>query len=270
MPNKLQRIKKFLEDHSPEHYSLLLAAPVALLVVGFVIWNLYLYSFGFVVNELLRSQFILAGLFFLLITLALFGFLLDLHRLFNYFLRLLQTRFDFLKISSQDFEQFKNSAKPYLTIGLLVIWCSFYLTNVFPYVPLYLGGGQPRAISLLMEKESMPMLASLGISLAEGASYQTVNLCVVYEDSQRLHILMSNRIVVLDKSDVKGMISLPGLSSLMEQDCTELAAAWTHIGIASGLHLFSVNVENVFRTTFGFAPKRINMSDTQIACTPGP
>ena len=66
--NNFNTFVSLIEEISPKRYSVILVVPVIFLILGYLIWNIYLYTFGFIDNELIRGTFILVGFFFSLFT----------------------------------------------------------------------------------------------------------------------------------------------------------------------------------------------------------
>lgn len=206
---KFGKILEFIQKNSVA----LALLPIILLVVGFFIWDIYLYMLGFLEYEILRAKFIISGLIFFLIAFALLQFTLWVFK-------------------------FKTLDKPlfkFIRIPILLIWIFFYSIFIHPMIPSFLGGGQPRALSLITSKETMVALNSLDIKNGEGGQYQTENLCVVHENSKGIYILKENRILMLDKSLFEGLVSLPGIKKFIELDCNRLARNWLYTGLISQL-----------------------------------
>lgn len=257
----IKKFKIFIEDHSPQSYSVILAIPVILFALGLFMWGIYLYTFGLHVNELLRSQFILTGLCFVLFTITIVGLLDTVVEICNKLGRLLiriPYFITFIRLwakMSPSIVEFKSV----LYTVIFIVWFLFYLFNIFPSLPLYLGGGQPRAVSLLVAKDNMAILNSLAISSGEGATFQTENLCVIYDDSQWIYIVRSDRIIALKQDLISGFSSLPGPNAVMEQGCTLSALAWSHQGLSFSNLLFETNLENILRRIFGMPQKGFNI-----------
>src|SRR3989338_6741110 len=60
------------------HYLCYLSRTLHRIYVGtlrFTIWNIYLFTFGFIEDEILRAKFILSGFFFLLASFIVFSYL---------------------------------------------------------------------------------------------------------------------------------------------------------------------------------------------------
>lgn len=242
--DSLKTLNNILEEYSPENYSVLLALPILLLVIGFLIWNFYLYSFGFIEDEILRTKFIPTGLCFV-VTSLFFWFILNLIK---------KTVFNFLEKEKIECSIFSccYSARLFLNILIITIWFSFYLFYVFPILPSVLGGGQPRALSLLVvDKESLSALNSLNIHLATGAINQTENLCIVHENSQGIYVIRKDRILMLDRSLFRGFGSLGGIRVEQEQECIRNAVGRFHEGSSLSIILLVSQVSNLVSYLIG-------------------
>ncbi len=197
--NYAKKVVKSLEEYSPKRYSLLLVVPIIFLIIGFFIWNIYLFSFGFLEGEILRAKFILTGLVFSIFTLYASlvykftaGALNFLKKTF-----LAQVRF-VVRFSSSFFPlspflnreiklNFLMSITYWSIVGFLTTWWFIiYVAYIFPIIPGSLGGGRPRALSLFADSEKMRMLNSIQVKVGDGADFQTENVCVVHENSQSI------------------------------------------------------------------------------------
>ena len=258
MPNILTKLKDWIEERSPKHYSFLLAIPIIFLIVGFFIWNIYLYSFGFVEDELLRAKFISAGFFFFIFSFALWVILYTFLDLVSFIFSSIQklVRY-FIKFVQYDVNS--KISLPYGRILIFIIlamgWFIFYIFWIFPILPPAFGGGQPRSISLTANEKAMPILNSLEIKLAEGATYQTENLCIVHEDTQGIYVIRENRILMLNSSLFQGFGSLVGVRAIHEQTCIKYAKQRSLEGVYFSYILFKTQVENLFGEVFGYPEK---------------
>ncbi len=266
-----QELKKFIEKYSPEHYAIVLALPILLLIIGFLLWNVYLYAFGFTEDEILKAKFILSGISFIFITLLvwwIFKFILYILRKFVYIIfRLVKVFFHKTKLLKAFFDRFSNSSKKLLNSSIsamltknflfliFVVWFFIYVSFIFPILPIFLGGSQPRAISLIANSETMPVLNSLGVQKGTSANYQTENLCIVHENSRGVYILREERVLVLDKSLFQGFSSLPGTRVIIEQQCSDYAHAWFQQGFILGFYQLWINFSNLIRQLVG-QPKK--------------
>mgnify|MGYP003393240357 CR=1 FL=1 len=190
--NLLTEFKETIEKYSPSHYSAILAVPVGLFILGFLIWNSYLYSFGFLGDEFLKGKFILAGVWFVIVSFFLLSVFLFVGSLINFIFAVLNSflspflhfkrighliqKNKAIQTSFQFVTEIKNNFLSTLFLLLILIWFFFYTIYLFPIFPAFVGGGQPRSISLITDKDSLPTLQSLGIPLADGGTFQTENL----------------------------------------------------------------------------------------------
>lgn len=231
--NVTKKMIALIETYSPVRYSVLLGLPIFGLIVGFFIWNIYLSSLGFFEDELLRAKFILSGFLFFFVTLFLW--------------LLLRIVFKILFC----FKKEKIKIPQFLFPLLGILWLMFYTIFLFPVLPNFIGGGQPRSLSLIAEEDNLKILNSLEIKLAGGATYQTENLCITHENSRTIYILRENRILALDKSLIQGFGSLPGIKSINEQMCIEYAQSWSRQGLIFSFILFRTSFTNLFRSILG-------------------
>jgi len=279
--NPILKFTRFIQKYSPSRYSLLLAIPAACLIFGFTIWNIYLFTFGFIEDEILRAKFILSGFFFLLASFIVFSYLNLIWSLIKWIIKLLFHLFIFIIIFSLNklvwtekaqfilqkirglagrflYPGFKNLwdvIKPTLVIGFIILWIIFYTLFVFPIMPAVTGGGQPRALSIIT-KSNADVVDSFGINLGDGADYQTVNVCVVHENSHYIYVLRNDRILAFDKSLIDGFVSLPGQKSVYEQSCIQQAYSWSKTGFWFSWILFKTSFGNLLREALGL-PKII-------------
>jgi len=246
----LKQIKKFIETYSPRAYSIILAAPVGVLILGFIIWNIYLYSFGSIEDEILRAKFILSGFTFCVISYFLWRIAKFIVNIFSILLNKV------IKYKEKE----KTGERGFRLIHALIalIWIFFYTLFIFPVIPVIFGGGQPRSLSLIATAESMSVLNSLEIQKGIGADYQTENLCIVHENSHAVYILREDRILSLDRSLFQGLGSLPGIKSFHEQQCIEYAYAWSVQGTFFSIILVFINIVNKTKEVFSSFIKSYN------------
>ena len=98
-----------------------------------------------------------------------------------------------------------------------------------------LGGGRPLGLSLLPNKTSLTLddMGALGISKGEGSEIQTANLCVAYENSSIILVLLGNRVVQFNKSQLNGIAGLPErrTNQYEKETCGPLAKIWVRSGL---------------------------------------
>lgn len=287
--NETKLFKKFIkliEDYSPRKYSIVLALPVFGLIFGFFIWNIYLFNFGFLEEELLKAKFILSGAIFLIVTSVVAVFFI---LIYDAIIFLCKISYKFLNWSREKLKNAKRVDKILLFLFkipisyfwkkakmlmgqflkreifypayvlLFLFWLVFYTIYLFPIVPALIGGGQPRSISLLATSQNMQVLNSLGIIKGEGADYQTENLCLVHENSQSIYILRNDRVLMLDKSLIQGFGSLPGKKSIYEQYCIQLARLWSFQGYQVSKLLLITSSINLISERFGLPQIRFDI-----------
>lgn len=212
---------------------------------------------------MIRGRFILTGVIFYFITavvsvfffsVALFLSLISkwvIKKILRFF-----TKKEILKESVK--EEIIKSIKDFFDLGvpgnvvvifgLFLTWFFIYSVYFFPYVPAVFGGGQPRAISLVVTSDTMPVLTSLGIKKGEGAQNQTENLCIVHENEKSIVVVRDDRVLLLNKTLFEGFGSLPGTRSVYEQDCIFAAAQWTSKGFFFARVLLWVEIQNAVLT----------------------
>lgn len=256
MKKSLSTFREIIEDVSPKHYSIVLAIPVLFLVTGFLVWNIYLYNFGFVEDSLIRGKFILAGIVFYVITTLFFAFLMVIGFSFALIVKLV-----FNLISGLFGQELKNKILNFLrelfdfeTFGnitgacvLFFIWLIIYTVYIFPMIPGVFGGGQPRSVSLVATADTLSILTSLGIQRGEGATYQTANLCIVHENEQGIYVLLGDRVIMLKNSLFEGFSALPGIKSVYEQNCILIAREWSIQGFVFSRLLIQTELQNIWR-----------------------
>jgi len=255
---EVEKVKKSIESFSPKNYSIILVFPIILLIFGFVIWSIYLFGFGFQEDEILKVKYILCGTSFLLLTVFIWTIFKIIFKLILLICKK-TLQINRLNKVKKNIENFNNSFKDknkfinfFYTILFLVWLLVVYPLIIFPIIPFAFGGGQPRAVSLIASKETMPILNSLEIGKADGANYQTINICVVHENSHDILVLREDRILMLEKSLFQGYGKLPDRGSVVEQMCVALAKGWSRQGIFFNSLLFETNILNLFRNMLGY------------------
>ncbi len=242
-----RNLTKLIEDYSPKNYSIILAIPIVFLGMGFLIWSVYLYTFGFTGNELFQSQYIITGVVFLLISLVILGVVTTLIDIINWIAKKIPSYFIPTKLDKYVREKMKIP----LYIFVILSWFLFYISQLFPLIPYTIGGGQPRVLSLITTNENMKTLNSLQIAIGDGATYQTENVCVVYQDSKQIYILRRERVLAINQSLIEGFGSLPGPNSVLGQECVALASFWSNQGLYFSRILLINNIGNIFRRLAG-------------------
>lgn len=253
MAHTFRKIRHFIEEFSPGSYSLIVAVPIVLLVVGYLIWNSYLYTFGFVEDQLLRGRFILTGAGFFLLTFWGLSVFTLAARSVEWLAKKVSPVFRFLdkKGTFSRNRTFPSFVIFYAVASLSLFWWTCYVIGIFPTMPMVLGGGQPRSLSLISSELDMALLNSIQISRADGAEYQTINLCVFHENSQAIYVIQDNRVLMLDRSLFSGHGSLPGVKVLLEQSCIDSARGWVFTGLYSSVKLFWVSFKNLIAPFYG-------------------
>lgn len=223
--DKLKNLIESIERYSPKNYSIILILPFFILTVGFLIWSIYLYSLGFIINDLIRTRFILTGILFVIITYVIYSLI----------------KIVYAKVGSSIGG---NNSKLLFFVFLSFSWLLIYSILLFPKLPLVIGGGQPKALALIMNTEGIKLLRSFNFDLPEGAEYQTGNICLAYEGIENLIILREDRVISLDKSLVKGFINLPGINATHEQVCISFASQWSWKGFWASVLLSIITTYN--------------------------
>jgi hypothetical protein len=251
-----KKIKIWVEINSPKNYSIILIIPITLYIFGFLIWNTYLYSFGFSETEILKAQFITTGFAFFL-----FSFLLWLViRVFIIFWLVLKR---IIRLFLKSIDKFKITLpydiKIFLSLCIVLFWMLFYVGYIFPILPQILGGGQPRSVSLISESK-MQVLNSLGIELGAGATHQTENLCIIHENERGIYVIREDRILMIERSLFQGFGSLGGERSVHEQHCIQYAIYGCRKGIYFSLMLLpKIQIKNLFAPIFGYDKEYFNI-----------
>ena len=100
-----------------------------------------------------------------------------------------------------------------------------YAHNYFYYIPNYMGGAEPRILSIIASQEEIEHLAEFDIK-AVGPT-QTEPLCVAYENSKSIIIFRDDRIMSINKEDIKGFVSLPNQKNKQfEEACGKYTRDW--------------------------------------------
>lgn len=178
-------------------------------IFGFLIWNTYLYGLGFKEDNIIQTRFIFTGISFLIISTPLILFTIFILNLIK-------------KIN-------KTLIRYSLQYFLLILGFTYYIIFVyaiFTRLPIVLGGGRPRGLSIMAEPNTLSYLEKFGISLADGSTTQTVNTCITYENDKHVIIILDNRVMQINSDEFKGLISLPGISVGLSRNCSEAARQW--------------------------------------------
>lgn len=236
--DKFKNLIVSVEKHSPKRYSIILILPIFTLVAGFLVWSVYLYSLGFIVNDLIRTRFILTGILFIVITFFVYVLTKILLRLLKIVVK---------KVGDSAF------------IFLSLIWLLIYSVLLFPKLPFVIGGGQPKALALVTTRDGLELLRSFNFDVPEGAEYQTGNICLAYEGIEDLIILRDDRVMSLDKSLIHGFVSLPGPNATNEQDCISYASQWSRKGLLSSFILSISTIYNSFASFLNLPKLRFNI-----------
>lgn len=252
--DNFKRLIKTIDEYSPHKYSFILILPAVALTTGFLVWNIYLYSLGFIENDLIRSRFLITGASFILISYLLYPILKLFLKLFLISFRCLKEKitlfFSWIRNLPKEEPNQKKAKTPKKKLTtycfLFFFWMLIYSVLIFPRLPLIIGGGQPRAISLIMNEENIKQLVSLQIKLTEGGPYQTENVCVAYESTENIIIMRNDRVLSFKKSLIEGFGSLPGKRSEFEQTCVAYATTWSYRGLILGLLLPILSILNFF------------------------
>jgi hypothetical protein len=173
-------------------------------VVGFLVWNVYLYYLGFSEYEIIQTRFIFTGVLPLILIIIIAS---------------LFTKIPFLK---------KHIIVLSFIAGLVIIF--LYAQYLFFYIPSWMGGGQPRFLSIVADNQDINFLARFGIKKVEPDEkqpVQTQNLCIAYENKSFVILLLKDRILQIDKNYFKGFGSIPNdQQDKMNQTCSELAKSY--------------------------------------------
>ena len=198
---------------------------VAFYVAGFFIWNIFLFGLKFNEIEILQSRFIYTGFFFFI---YFYIFILIIYLIFKYILPI-HFELSLLEINA------KNRIRISLTTAFCVLIIFSYSFYIFPRIPRIFGGGRPLALSILPNKTNLTLkdLQALGIPSGEGSDIQTANLCVAYENSSIILVLLENRVVQFNKSQLNGIAALPEKrTNKYERDvCGSWAIFWINSGL---------------------------------------
>lgn len=182
----------------------------AAFICGFLIWNVYLYALGFKEDDILQIRFIVTGICFIFLSTPLVALLYYINK----------------KIIIRN--AFWKFLYEYMCIILAIIYFIIYILIIFAKIPIALGGGRPRALSIITDSNNLDFLSKFSIPLGEGSKTQTANICVAYENEKSVVVLLGNRVLQLKKDDFKGFASLPGISVGLARKCSENANNWIH------------------------------------------
>jgi hypothetical protein len=142
---------------------------------GFLIWNIYLQALGFSPDDLFQGRFILTGVLFLHLSLALFF----VGEIIKYLITIL---FKSLNLGNKILFHGIGSQIHGFCLGVIaVLWVLVFSIFIFPQFSPAIGGARPRFISLISSSEEISVLNTFGIQNPPGASFQTALVCYVYE-----------------------------------------------------------------------------------------
>ena len=185
---------------------------VSALVMGFLIWNLYLVRLGFYEFNIFQARYIHAGIPFLFVAPPVVALLLLL-------LRYLLVRVP--RIS----KDVRSGIMIYLGAIFFVLLTILYAFLIFPSFSQAFGGAQPRVLSVIASEQDIDYLASFGIQ--KSSPIITENLCVAYENQETIIILREDRVLMIKKDDFRGFNSLPAKTRDEAANyCSELAKRW--------------------------------------------
>lgn len=156
---------------------------------GFLIWNIFLENLGFQSDSLVQGRYALSGLCFLFFSFAAYSVLEG----------------PYLWIRKKISSEHHIALNAYAVIGVM-IWLFLYSYTIFPLLPSELGGAAPRVVSFVGTPESLSFFTEVGISKV--SDIQTRNLCIVYEDNEYILVLLSDRLLWLDKKLFYGFGSI--------------------------------------------------------------
>jgi len=152
---------------------------------GFILWNRYLGSYGFFEINVLQTRFISAGLIFILPVTLLFLFV-------------------------------NKEGKDFFTIKFTV-WFILYFFGysllLFQHIPQAYGGAKPFPVSILGSQEQIIYLNMFNLASAKDSTTQTVPVCELYSDGEKMIIgvstidglkITSQRVMILNKNETKG------------------------------------------------------------------
>jgi hypothetical protein len=79
-----------------------------------------------------------------------------------------------------------------------------------------------------MTEEEIGYLQPFGINTVSGGPNQTQNLCVAYENKDKIIVLLVDRILELKKDYLKGFISLPSSTKTLAENnyCVKILRSW--------------------------------------------
>lgn len=195
-------------------------------IAGFLVWNIFLLNLKFNEIELLQSRFIYSGIFFVIYS----GFFAIL---FSLLLKATSKIKEF-RVREWRFGKLGITLKIIICIIISILftfWLFFYALFILPRVPKIFGGGLPTAVSIIPNESTLNLkdFESLSIPRAAGENViQTASVCAGYENSDSMLILLKDRVVILNKSNFKGFVVLPGDADIndLQNDCGKLATGW--------------------------------------------
>lgn len=214
---------------------------VIITALGFFIWNIYLFKLGFTEIELIQTKFILSGgafvvlfltlyllycllnhitekwyFFILFLILIIAAFLIFRNRVIGMGLSVVVEIFSiillffiFYLIHSELLKEISIKIKIFIYIMMIFILTYTYAIFIFPLIPSFLGGGQPRALAIISTKEEIKHLSNFGILSPEGGPTQTANLCIAYENNDIIILLLPDRLMHFRKDYTKGFVFVP-------------------------------------------------------------
>ncbi len=174
MKENLKKISiKFIENPIPIFV-------LIIYILGFLIWNYYLNSFGFFEYNIVQLRYFSAGLLFVFVCLIPF-------LVFYIFL-----------------VRFIHKTTPLIILRLVLValflwWSIYFVNHFFPQIPQYWGGIRPLPVSIIGSQEQIIFLSNFNILPAENGSsspsVQTKAVCLVYQND--------DYVLIFNASDVK-------------------------------------------------------------------
>ena len=206
-----------------EIISLLIGVPY---VIGFLIWSVYLFKLGFIESTFLQTRFLVTGFLFLFLLTSFILLLYALKKVFYFLIRfcmcedtISRIKTIFLKNNSNFFS---NPFNYLLIFQIIVVFLLYFSLYIFPRIHLVFGGGAPRVLALMGTEEEIKYLSDFNLKPAAGSKIQTENLCIAYENDNSVIIVGTDRIINLEKNQIKGFISLPSLGRSLVPFCKKL------------------------------------------------
>ncbi len=112
---------------------------------------------------------------------------------------------------------------PQIIAGLLFLNLVVFNTQIFPYLPGYLGGAQPISTNIIGQPDSITYLSNFNIYMGENGkglpSVETTPLCKIYENNDYIIVGITNknnqgalvpvRILILKKDLIEGFSTKP-------------------------------------------------------------